>query len=244
MKAQRRHELKTNTLAEAMAHLPNSGLRSAVTSILIVLAGVLIGLLIRFRISSGQDQAARAGDNLAVVREEIDELKQLAGHGVDPSQPEVLYKDIDSRLDSVLADAGSGYPQLAAEALVARGDANWNYAGFLNSTTQPSAAGRVPSDLLSAAESAYQQVLSTYPKQELSATTARFALAAIDENRHDWDGARRQYQSIIDDASAGQAFHDMATQDLSAVDQLQHPPVIAAATQTAAPGVMPKAGPQ
>jgi hypothetical protein len=225
--------LKTNTLAEAMVHLPNSGLRSAATSVTIVLAGVLIGLLIRYRISTGEDRAKAATDNLAVVREEIEEMKALEARGADPSQPDELYKDIDSRLSSVLADAGSGNPQLAAEAMIARGDTDWNYASFLSSTTQPSMSAQTPSDLLSAAEAAYQQVLSTYPDQEFSVTTARFSLAAIGENRHDWGAARRQYQSIVDDAGAGEIMHDLAARNLAAVDQLEHPPVIAAATQAA-----------
>jgi hypothetical protein len=236
MKAQRRHELKTNTLAEAMAQLPNTGLRNAATSLAIVLGGVLIGLLIRFRISSGAERTARAADNLAQVREEISDIKQSAAMSIDPGIPAETYRDVNSRLESILADAGSGNPQLAAEALIARGDANWYMAAVASSTTQPSAMPQSQSELLGAAQAAYEQVVSTYPQENFSVNTARFSLAAIAENRSDWDAARKQYQSIVDDPQAGDLLHIRAHALLAGVDQLQHPPLLAAATQpTTAP---------
>jgi hypothetical protein len=236
MKAQRRHELKTNTLAEAMAHLPQTGKRNLATAVTVILAGLLIGLLIRFRLNAGQERLSRAADNLAVAREDIDSIKELVirmmSQPVDASLAQVPFSDALQRLDSVLADVGGSDPKLAAEALVARGDANWNMKEFDAATTQPS-AGQTPSELLSGAEAAYQQVIIAYPQQHFSASTAHFGLAAIAEDRHDWDAARKQYQAILDDADAGAIFQDVARQMLKSVDDLEHPPVIAPATQAA-----------
>jgi len=238
MKSERRHELKTNALAHAVVGIPNTGWRNAATGITIVLAGLAIGLLIRFRIQAGQDRVVRAADNLAVAREDIAQLQEMTAEmsvrDVDPSLPLEPFRDALSRLESVLTDVGDGNPTLAAEALVARGDVNWHMAQFSASTTQPSASTQTPSDLLDAAQSAYQQVVSAYPQQHFSVDSARFGLAAIAENRHDWATARQQFQAIVDDPSASDLFKTLATHMKDSVDQLEHPPVLAAATQPVA----------
>src|SRR5580693_3851172 len=115
MKAQRRHELKTNTLAEAVVHLPDTGKRNAATAITIILAGLLIGLLIRYRLNAGQERQARAADNLAVARGEIDLIRQMSLGSVDPSQPQEQFRDAQSRLDTVLSDVGGSNSKLAAQ---------------------------------------------------------------------------------------------------------------------------------
>lgn len=229
MKAQRRHELKTNTLAEAMAHLPDTRMRSIVSTTLTILIAALVGLLIRYRLNAGEERLERARDNLAVVREEITQIKQMQAQLADPSQPGELFIDITSRLDAVLTDA-NGDALLAAEALVARGDADWTMAGVAASTTQPSQNQQTPDTLLASAEFAYQQELSTYPQQHFSVSSAHFGLAAIDENRHDWAKARQEYQAVIGDAQAGDVLQDLARGRLASVDQLEHPPVIVAAS--------------
>jgi hypothetical protein len=235
MKAQRRHELKTNTLAEAMAHLPDTRLRSAVSMALTILGAAAVGLLIRFRLNAGQERILRAQDNLAVVQEEISEIRQLQTQMADPSQPGELFIDITSRLDAVLTDAGGDQPLLAAEALLARGDADWQMAGVASSTTQPSQnPQQSPESLLASAEAAYRQVITAYPQQHFTVSSAHFGLAAVDENRHDWDKARQEYQAVADDAQAGPLMKAFAQNRLATLDQLEHPPVIVAASAPAA----------
>jgi hypothetical protein len=232
MKAERRHELKTNTLAEAVMRMPDTGKRNTITMISIILAGLLIGLLIRYRLSASQERLVLASDNLAVAREDIDLIKRMTLQAVDPSQPQEWYRDALTRLDSVLTDVGSSNPAVAAEALVARGDAAWYMKDFDASTTQPT-VGQSTSELLGVAESAYKQVLSAYPSAHFSTTAAHIGLGTIAEDRHDWTEARKQYQAIIDDADAGDVMQSQAKQMLRSVDDLEHPPVIAAATQPA-----------
>jgi hypothetical protein len=229
MKAQRRHELKTNTLAEAMAHLPNTRMRSFVSTTLTILIAALVGLLIRYRLNAGEERLDRARDNLAVVREEINQIRQMQAQLADPSQPGELFVDITSRLDAVLSDSGSD-SLLAAEALVARGDADWAMASVAASTTQPSLNQQSPDTLLASAESAYQQVLSTYPQEHFSVCSAHLGLAAIDENRQDWAKARQEYQAVLDEPQAGDVLQGLARNRLASVDQLEHPPVIVAAS--------------
>jgi hypothetical protein len=239
MKAERRHELKTNTLAEALAGMPERRWQHTGVTISIALGGVLIFLLVRYRMTANQTRLARAQDNLAVAREEIDEIRQETMMNVDPSQPLELARDIGSRVDSVLSEAGDSNPTLAAEALVARGDLDWIMAGISAATTQPIAGQQSSDELLKGAQSAYQQVVTNYPKQSLSVTTAQFGLAAIDENHHDWDGARKEYQAIIDDPQSGEVFQTQAKNMLASLSQVTQQPIIGAivpaTTQSASP---------
>jgi hypothetical protein len=243
MKSERRHELKTNTLAEALAKAPHRGRQWITTGTFALVAAVVVGLLVRYRINTAADRLARATDNLAVAREEIEEIKQMALQPVDPSQPEELFKDVSSRLDLVVQDAGDGNPKLTAEALVARGDLNWNMATYsaslAASTTQPVSGIQSPDEFLKSAQAAYNQVISGFPQQDFSVSTARFGLAAAAENSRDWDSARKQYQAVNDDANAPDLLKKLAQAMMGQLDQLQQTPVIgppmpaAAATQPA-----------
>ena len=234
MKSERRHELKTNTLAEALAKLPNTGRRRVTTSVTIALVGIAIFSLVRYRLDANAKRVAQANDDLAVAREEINEIKTMTMQPVDPSQPEEQYKDVTARLNNVLSTAGGSNPKLAAEALLARGDVNWNMAQLAMSTTQPSAYRQPAADLLKSAASAYQQVVDGYPAQYFSVATARFGLAAIAEDQQDWEGERKQYQAITDEKRLDDMTQTLAKGLLATVDQLQTPPLIAApATQPA-----------
>ncbi|MGA2231211.1 MAG: hypothetical protein ABSH22_09965 [Tepidisphaeraceae bacterium] len=226
MKSERRHELKTNTLAEALAHLPNEGRRRLVTTISIALAGVLIFCLVRYRMTASANRLSTARDNLAVARDEIDELRQLAVMALDPSQPKEIATDINARLDSVMAAEGDSNPGMAAEVLLARGDVNWEMAGIASATTQPSPGQQTASDLLQNAEQSYNQVISGYPQQTLAVTAARFGLAAIAEDHQDWDTARKLYQAVIDGTQAGDIMQAVAQQRIASMEGLNQPPVI------------------
>jgi hypothetical protein len=76
---------------------------------------------------------------------------------------------------------------------------------------------------LAHAADSYQQVLSndTYKDQHDAAISARFGLAAIAENRHDWTTALDQLQRIIDDSDVTPPLRDLATRQRSALPQLQ-----------------------
>jgi len=228
MDSQRRHELKTNTLAEALAGVPNRGKQFATTFIISVCGAILVGLLIRYRINASQQRAARAADNLAVAWDEINELKKMAFLQVDPSQPVELFKDVTSRLDLVTLDVGDSNPTLSAEALLARGELDWDMAGLTAATTQPSLGMQSSAELLKGAQGAYSQVISGFPQQTFAVTTARLGLGAVAENQGDWQAARTQYHAIVDDAQSAETMKSMAKIMLTQVDQLQTPPIIGA----------------
>ena len=69
MKAQRRHELQTNTLAERLSNLPEFWNKHGTKVLLVLVAIALVIVLIRYRISSARQAtltaARRPGDYAA-----------------------------------------------------------------------------------------------------------------------------------------------------------------------------------
>jgi hypothetical protein len=225
MKAERRHELKINTLDDALAKMHAEWRRYATWATTTVIVGILVGVLVHNRITAAQAKAAKALDDMATVQFEMGTIKLLIGGGGASSASE-FYRDITSRLDSILATVGTGNPKLAAEALVARGDVDWYMSGAASATTQPLTDQPSSGELEKGAQAAYDQVITSYPDQHFSVNSARLGLAAIAENDHDWAEARKQFQAVIDDPQAGDIVVLLARQKLAGVDQLQNPPVI------------------
>ena len=83
----------------------------------------------------------------------------------------------------------------------------------------PSAGTAAADQYLAHAAEAYQQVLSddAYKQQHDAIVSARFGLAAIDENRHDWASAQKHLQAIVDDADVTGPLHDLATRQIAAL---------------------------
>ena len=120
-------------------------------------------------------------------------------------------------------------PKLRATALLIRGDLNWQMANApaLPTTRPESNNSRSSDDYLSSAESAYNEVVR--PPQDANraaVVSARFGLAAISENRHEWDKASKAYQQIIDDPTAGKEFTEMAKMRQDSLRLLEKPVVL------------------
>jgi tetratricopeptide (TPR) repeat protein len=79
-------------------------------------------------------------------------------------------------------------------------------------------------------EEAFKKVISDYPDQTLALAEARLGLAALYENRGQWDDARKQYNAIVEKSSplAGTAFADVAQRRLDHVDDWSKPAVLVA----------------
>src|SRR2546427_7749679 len=75
MKAQRRHELKKSNLAQVIKGAPTFWQQSGGRYLLLIIAALVIGLLIRYRTSANRQAAQQAIDNLSVARSLISELR-------------------------------------------------------------------------------------------------------------------------------------------------------------------------
>ena len=247
MKAERRHELKTNTLARGLEQLPEAG-RQHGTKILVAVLGVLLlAFVIRQWRTSSREKATAAAYALNDVRFAMDQLENSVEMAMfNPQGLATVRQEVARRADDdirrVLETADD--PRLLAEAKLARGDLNWKLANFPDppgAATQPALQfPRSRADLLKAAAQSYQEVLDDPGSPNESKRTARFGLAAVYENQRDWDKAKEQYQKLVNDADTPQPFKDQAVERLNAMDTIRKPIVAGTpATAEIAPSTSP-----
>jgi hypothetical protein len=237
MKAQRRHELQQSDLAKVIKQAPSFWQDAGGKYLLAAIAVVVIIILIRYRMSSNKEAAVRAMDSLAQARLMIEQMERLSIQAsfMPPQQAAVtrrqFYNDATTAIND--ATARSDEKQVAAEALVAKGDLNWTTAQMptlAGASTQPSLQFKDPKELLASASDAYQSVLNTYADQKHAAVAARFGLAAIAENRGDFDAAKKQYEAIAQMTNDIAAYQQMANVRLKMLDDLRKPVIMANAT--------------
>jgi hypothetical protein len=239
MKSERRRELKANALIWHLQGLPEKikKYQSQISLVVIVIA--LAAVLIQYRIRSAQDRLAAAqsavslaADDLSQLRNIGDNVRQLeymllSGKG-DPGlfmkERDELYFDGVQHADDALQKGPDNQPLLKAHALLTKGDLNFEMANFPEmpgAATQPALRpSESKDDLLSAAADAYSQALQSYGDLSGIGVAARFGLAAVAENRGQWDEAQNQYQAITG-GDAAQAYKDYAKQRLDILPQLQ-----------------------
>jgi CCR4-NOT transcriptional regulation complex NOT5 subunit len=102
--------------------------------------------------------------------------------------------------------------------------------------------------LLQKAADAYQAVVADPKAPKESEVSARLGLAAVAENRKQWDQAKDQYQKIVDDPAAPKPLKDLAAGSLSRLEIIRKAPLIgqpatlpALATQPATTSTAPAA---
>ena len=233
MKAERRHELQTNSLAQFLENLPLY-LRFHFGKVLLgLLIFVLLIVLIRQRMGSGRVAQQQAAAALSSVRRLIEELQvvDLGGQPLDmrATQRKLYAAQADSAVDEILTKTGDGPDDAPAraEALAARGDLYWVMANLPElpgaATQQTLQMPRGPDQYLADAAEAYNQVLRQYPDRTIPALTALFGLANIAENQRQWDVARSNYESIIARKDAPQLYKEMAQARLQLLPALEEP---------------------
>lgn len=230
MKAQRRRELKSNSLIWHLQGLPEKikQYQSQISLVVILLAlGVV---LIQYRMRTAAERLDAAQNGVAQATENLARLRQMGmpEHNGDlfMKEREDFYAEGVEQADEALQKAPDNQPQLKAHALLAKGDLSYEMANFPElpgAATQPALRpSESTDDLLSAASDAYTQALQTYGDVPNVAVAARFGLAAVAENRGQWDAARDQYQAIIA-SDAAQPYKDYAKTRLDILPQLQQP---------------------
>jgi hypothetical protein len=253
MKAQRRHELKQNTLAHSIAQLPQATKQHRSMIVLAIVAGVLAFILVRQRMSAGNDAAAGAMLLLGQSDEELAILNQLGGFEA-PTDPDQAIKQRNDAFtnaiktaDGAIESIGNKDPHIAARGILNKADTNFTMANMPpvpGATTRASLRpDQTPDQLLSAAETLYSQVLSKYPDDMLSVASAHFGLAAVAEDRavsdpSNWDKAAQNYQAVLD-GSATAAFKSLATQRLANLPNLKKPMI----SNLTAPSTQPSTEP-
>jgi hypothetical protein len=263
MKAERRHELQENSLARTLENLPVAARLYADKILLGVIIVLLVIVLIRWRMNAREQRTEGAVDSLAMARSAIRQLANTPPIGPADQIAQIRTQarsDAERNIEQTLTDARSNDDRLHAEALVARGDLYWTLANLppigasgtsaSTSTTSPSSqptittftqpASESPDELLNKAAEAYQQVLRDYRSQQRAKAASMFGLAAIAENRGDWQTAAKQYQAIIDDKDVLKMYQTSAESRLKMLDRIKQPKLLATpSTRPAEPELPP-----
>jgi hypothetical protein len=232
MKAEHRHELKTNDLAKSLMTFPDYVRAYGGKAILGLAIIILAVVLIMQRISSSRTQAVQSRDDLAYA---INQIQKLTHVSVFPDgRVTVRPAEVDNvraLLQKVRNDASD--KSVLAAAAVAQGDYAWamaNYPELPAATTQASLRpDRDRSELLKEAQAAYEEVLSHYSDQTVSVIAARFGLGALAETHSKWDEAKSQYEAVSTLTTGNDGlkeFKDLADAKLKRLESLREPVLI------------------
>lgn len=248
MKAQRRHDLQTNSLARALSQSPVFFRKHGAK---VFLAIVVIGLaiiLIRQRMSLAEQEVNVGWGNITIARDAIGQLAQTPAFRLDGENEFSLRSRLTNDASRAVRTAVSADDRaLASEGLVVQGDLNWTLANLpeiVGAATRPALKSQVAAaDYLSRAEDSYARVLKSYADFPLAAASARFGLAACAENRGQWDQAAEQYQAIIKDPALALSFKPQAEFRLKHISQVKEPLYLALIPEATQPATASAMGP-
>jgi hypothetical protein len=247
MKAERRHDLKTNTLATTLVELPTFWKQYGTKILVAAVAIVAVALLIQHRIQSRAEAHQLALDDLAKAQDAIMVLRSPITMMRPPLQAITTVKTNADQASDAIADVLNlaTNPQIRAEALVASGDLNLLLAhlpAIPGATTQPALQKPLSDDeYRNRAADAYEQVLHNFLDHRSSAITAHFGMATIEEDRGNWSAAAEHYKKISDDPSAPMILRALAQRRLTEdLPNMQIAPLIGSTTQ---PIAMPASAP-
>lgn len=258
MKAERRHELHTNSLALWLQLRGPELLQQYGTKILLALIFLALAVvLIRHRINAPKIAAQTAQDNLALARSIVEELQRGGRAPGEAGQAARLIQDAIERTEN---------PQVQAQGYLALGDYYWtlaNWPDLPQAATQRSLRPDLPkNELLAKAEEAYSKAVGLQQDQAYLQAVARMGLAVVAEARafdidnparttpeqeKYWKLARENYEAIIKAEGVPGVLKDEAQWHLDQLAKIQQPIYLVAATRpsifapTTAPFTMPTA---
>jgi len=222
MKARRRHELQTNTLAEQLAeaveYLKGKG---QVLGLVVLAVVVALGVTWYWRYS------ARA------TRQEGWSAMLALWDAAPTEQP-----DYFAQLEQVARSYRD--PALRAMAWAQLGTRLLDQAAGLHATDQADEADQ----FVEQAKSAFEQVLTETPEQVVPAAIAHLGLASIAASAGDFETARQHYQAVAGgEPFDGTPFQRQAAESLTVLERLKSLPHLAAAPPAEqAPATQPGSG--
>ena len=236
MKAQRRHALQTNSLSQALDRSVEFVRQHGSRVILGVILVALVFILIYQRMGLSQQRAEDAQMYLSRAWDNIVDLQQLNRY---PARPELVMGIASRRRQdtNVARDAIANVLKMTtdrkalAQLHVVAGQLNWelgNLPELPGATTRPELkAEREPDKCLDEAKGHYETILKDFSDQRPAVLAANLGLAAIAENRQDWDEARKQYEQVLKQADAPQWAKDLAGRQMGNLEQIRQPVLLA-----------------
>lgn len=248
MKAERRHQLQQSDLAKVITKAPSFWQESGGKLLAGVIVVLVIVILVQYRMRTKRQGIVQATQEITNARRINEEIQQLALFAGAPAQElatrrRVSFNEANDALTRAMQ--ASDEPRFQAEALLAKGDLNWSLAmlpPIPGAATQPHLGVKDPKDLLANAAEAYQAVLNNFPDQKHAAIAARFGMAAVHENRHEWDAAKAQYEKLALDAKDIPSYQTLAAARLNALAEISTP--VITGTPATMPDIPPAPGTQ
>ena len=230
MKAERRHDLKTNTLARGLEGVPNFWREHGNRLLLVVLVAAIVFLLVRYWNDKKARDAQSVTESLQTAHIELGRLGQLQFELANGMPPAAIAEDRDrtaqqteQAISTVLNLTKD--KRLLANAYLLRGDLNWDLANFPalpGAETQPALDVPNRDGLLEKSAASYQQSLDPTLAANLDDIFyAHTGLAAIAENQSQWDKAKQQYQAILDAPNMTVGYKDYAKSRIERLPELQ-----------------------
>lgn len=263
MDSSRRHELEQNSLYRALSRLPTFvGDYGAY-----VLLGVAIVVAVYFYFSTRTTAAQREREAEAIgVFSMSATIENARGYQQTVARfgSRIPYADVTRELAD-LSSEFEGYamlpdtserPGIRSRALRLRGDFNWTMASFQSvlpdsadlASTQPATAPATQElfaeeAYLSAAEVAYREVLAKHSDQVSDALVALFGLAAIAEERGEFDAAAQSYDALLAREDVTEGVKALARQRKDLLEVLALKPRLAEPMPTTLPSSQPSSQP-
>ena len=238
MKAERRHDLKTNTLVRGVEAAPDYWKEYGSRILLVALVAAIVFLLVRYWNDKKVRDAELVTESVETANVAVHELAQLPRQiegGTSASEVasnrQKVAQQADQAINTVLNSSKD--PKTLANAYLARGDLNWELANFPElpgSQTLPSDLQITNRDgLFEQARTSYEKVLDpAYAASSTDVFYARMGLAAVAENVGQWDQAKSQYQAIVSTANMPDSFKQLAETRLADLPKYQTPVLLVA----------------
>lgn len=231
MKAERRHELKTNTLAHQLENLPEFGRQYGTKILLAIVAVLAIVVFVRYQARASRDAKEAAAETFAAALSGINNLDRVPNvpdGRAAADQRKQIQEQAARGIQQVLDQSKEA--SLRADAFLARGDLNWKLATLPEipgAETQPSLKlTESDADLLKKARAAYEAAANTAGASPLTVANARLSLAALAEEQSKWEEARKHYEQLLADPRTPEPFKNDARVRIEELADLSKPILI------------------
>lgn len=222
MRAEDRHRLKTNELAQKLSELPEY-LGKHSKTISIVLATAVVVCVVGYFWRSAQNKAYLRQNE--AFQELFPQIAQAQNNAATAAQDPKAQSETNSyTIDAILGTLANvsaktqGTP-LGMMALLQQADLKRSELYYSNRLL----SDEERENICRTAESLYNQILSQYPNYPQALGTAKLGLALVAEDRGDWEKAKAVYEDILaetDGKLAGTSFPLLAQKQLRRIDEI------------------------
>jgi tetratricopeptide (TPR) repeat protein len=221
MKSEHRHELKTNELADWLAHFPewaktNRNTLIGAAVVLVVAGGVYFWLFYQRGAAAAQTQIRLTNLVTQVPSQKGALARSLAQGGMQSDVLLAVARDLQDFA------RGVGDDKMAALALIERAEAIRADLHYRSGDVSQAEL----SDQIGQARNSYQQALDRVGSDPLLAAKAHFGLGLCEEELGNFDAARQIYRDIVDNADyEGTTGRAAAEYRLAVMDDYRGPVV-------------------